>query len=685
MHYFVYLSFSDEGLDVTRCQEALGHFYLQSLCKIPLFPGNKRRFLNMDDIYTNLAILVNIPKPFAPVEIPLESRHEIFTRKTDNGIPPTRVLVLGNPGCGKSILAAKLAHDWATKNPDSTLKNARLLFVLNMRWMTPETTLEEAVLQQLLPIDTIVSQSSLRNYIESNQSECVIVFDAYDEYGFSGDFTQKESGVQRILVNDCLRECQVLVTSRFWKAGDFNDLQDVYSHMQISGFSEENVREYVMKFFVQDVEAGEKLLEYLIDHNMNPGIANVPLMTLLMCRLWKESGGENMPSKIGNLFTKIFELLHRQYLAKNTTESINLTELVLKVGQVALTGLWSSSEDTLVFGSKEFVSLTSEETLRDGCRIGLLSVEQKSRGTIVSLLEFEDDTTDRTDLNESVIFFHKSCQEKCAGEYLAHLVRTHLDQLKSNLQCLSSVNTCMRLEMILRFACGASSEAAAMILQRLMEVFKSEMSETFDLYYNISSLDNRRQLDPDVAKSIQKFIELCLQCYFESPSGTSAHEIIEDLFQDGHILFIGMSPYTSSAIGQYISRAKNTKWIRIHAIPTLTGAIGDGTIGDMWEITQKTIKSLLLSENQTVDSSKDAISFMKLCAIEVVKYFKDWQSSRGINLIQIFTSLTDIEGLCSLDLFNVQLGNQVESLLSVIDQGGLESLTNLSVRNQHRN
>ena len=255
---------------MSQCRKELKHHYLQTLCKIPLIPGDKSNYINMDDIYTDLSILLHLPNLSKPLLIPIESHHDIFTRSIKNGIPSFRVLVLGNPGCGKSILTLKLAYDWAVENPDSPLKDFSLLFALNMRWMTSETTLEDAILQQLLPKDTKIGRNSLRHHIETNQSSCIVTFDSYDEYGFSGHFSKTESKVHDILLNDSLRECRVLVTCRFWKASDFDDVLDVYTHIEISGFSDTSVEEYVFRFFSDDKESAEKLLKYMVDNNLNP-------------------------------------------------------------------------------------------------------------------------------------------------------------------------------------------------------------------------------------------------------------------------------------------------------------------------------------------------------------------------------------------------------------------------------
>ena len=661
--------------DVAVCQQELRNYYLRTFCKIPQFPGDKRNYLSMDDIYTNLFVLINLPKPCAPIQVPLKSHHEIFTRKTDNDLLPSRILVLGNPGCGKTCLTFKLAHDWAVRNPESPLKDVSLFFTLNMRWMTPKTTLEDAIFQQLLPKDTKLTRSSLREYIETNQSTCIILFDSYDEYCFSGHFREQESGVRDILLNDHLCECQVLVTSRFWKAGDFDDLRDSYIQLQVTGFSDENVKEYILRFFNNDETFGKYLLEYLIDHNLNPGIANVPLMTLLFCMCWKESNGQSMPSKIGDLYHEVFKLLEKQYIAKNITETIDLSGLIIKAGNVAYSGLWSA-EDRLVFGLQEFVDKSSEQTVNEGCKIGLLSMEHESTGFLEALHDDSNITKQRQISGSrcSVTFFHKSIQEKCAGEYLAYLCQADPTDFHNKLRYLNSARTCMRLEMVLRFACGISSKAASFILEQLMRIFKNEFSEQIQRYYE-------ENLEPDDIKDFQKFIELCLQCYYECPDNTDLHILLTDLFHYGQMSFYGMSPYTSSAVGLFISRADIIKSLIISALPSSHSKITYGVVDQTYTLIQNALKSLPHRQLQQQIKQSGSSDFYNFCRTEVANYFRDWQSSYGINLVTIFTSLASCNQLETLNLRNVKLGNQMTSLQSAIEHGALTALRSLILFN----
>ena len=282
-----------------------------------------------------------------------------------------------------------------------------------------------------------------------------------------------------------------------------------------------------------------------------------------------------------------------------------------------------------------------------------------------------------TDPKTSITYFHKSCQEKCAGEYLAHIGQTDHGNFNSRMKLLNTGKMCMRLELVLRFACGSSKKVAAAILQHLLQIFRIEFSANIQEFYH-------EILPPNTTKHIQDFVELCLLCYYEGSLQSSAN--LEELFPHGQMLFFGMSPYTSSAIGQYIS-THSIESIAVKAIPTLDNINNvRGVLRSAFEMIRLQLKKLpertlrKMCEHQMMDGSET--SFEKLCNAEFCKYFKDWQSSRLLSLAQMFESKVD-SPIClkSFKLVGVKIGNQMEQLQDFIEQGSLSELTLLDLHN----
>ncbi|XP_072024827.1 NLR family CARD domain-containing protein 4-like [Amphiura filiformis] len=681
------------SLDVKVCKRQLKEHYLQSLCKIPKYPGDSETCLDMDEIYTNLSILYEMAKPCAPIKIPLNSHHDIFIRQV-NGMLPKRMLVLGRGGSGKSTLLAKIAYDWAMENADSPLKDLPLLFVLNMRWMQYTSSLEEAILHQLLPRDTELSKESIRYFLEQNPDRFMILLDSYDEFSRGEILGSNETdggNVVDTLANEYLTSCRVLVSSRHWRASDFSSLNKVYTKIDVEGFSEKRVREYIMKTFQESPGSGERLCDYIKNNNLFQ-IVSIPLMAQLFCLFWKEANEEDVPDKINDLYTAIFRILYNHFLAKHKN-MINLSlssleEVIVRLGECACLGLWPP-RNRLVFPYEEVTELTSVECVEDGCKIGIISIE-KMTSTYKPIKQSEIQNQ-----KKSVFFFFKSAQEKCAGEYLSHLAETNSDELTKRLQQLDSAQKCLSVQMVLRFACGSSLKAAKLTLEKLVEIMTLELIDDVQAYY----ADTLR--DPDKAKLVQEFIETCLLCNYESGSTGQYNLLMAKLFPTGKLQFLGLSPYTSEAIAHFLSCLQDQtvitkiKVIQIPRSGTITKFGSMAIVDGMTDSVSKNVNLIPTYEELEIlyteyvtghQNCGDLEEFTKrvgqdiadgLANIGLWEYFKTWHSSDSEINIDPILDIVKFTRLEELDLTDIKLKDSGHKLLAVIEQGYLIHLTQL--------
>ena len=626
-------------------------------------------------------------KPCATIKIPLTSHNEIFTRKV-NGMLPKRILVLGGGGSGKSTLLAKIAYDWAMKDNDSPLRDLALIFVLNMRYMQYESDLEDAIFHQLLPRDTMITKNCLRNFIGQNPDSVMIFLDSYDEFS-RGEVLGSSKLTDRTVVNvlsySCLTSCRVLVSSRHWRASDFSGLGNIYAKIDIEGFSEKNVKGYIIRYFHSAPDVGDRLYDYMKHNNLLP-IASVPLMTQLFCLYWMETNENALPDKINNLYTAILRILYRHYLAKEKSQiTSSFDKIVLQLGRCAFRGLWPP-ENRLVFSYEEVKDITSIQCIEDGCKTGIIIIEKE-------VPPFKTRSDDEIDARQSIVFFHKSIQERCAGEYLSHLASTQSDELMRKLQHLNTVQACLSVQMILRFACGSSLKAAGYILEKLVEISTSELQDEIQAYYN-DTLD-----DPQISKTVQEFMEVCILCNYESGSN-QFNQLLLNLFPLGTIQFLGLSPYVGDAVAHYLSGSKDRNWIkkiRIIQIPKpgefydydTTAAMSalDASVQDnLNSSSDEEIRNLYTDYVERHQGTNNIQEFIRvigsnfingLMYIGLWEYFRTWHTANcDINIDTIidavkFTALND------LDLSYVVLTDAGQRLVSAVEHGHLTCLTHL--------
>ena len=633
-------------------------------------------------------------KPCAPIKIPLKSHHEVFTRKV-NGVLPKRILVLGGGGSGKSTLLAKIAYEWAMKDNESPLKDLPLLFVLNMRYMQYESDLVDAIFHQLLPRDTLIPKHCLRNFIGQNPDSVMILLDSYDEFsrgevlGSSKPTDRNVMNVVDLLSYNYLTSCRILVSSRHWRASDFSGLGNIYAKIDIEGFSEGNMKGYIMRYFNSAPNVGERLYGYIKNNNLLQ-IASVPLMTQLFCLYWRETGESALPDKINDLYIEILQILYRHCRAKeNSQTTVPFNIIVLQLGRCACLGLWPP-ENRLVFSYEEVKEITSIQCIEDGCKTGIISIEKE-------MPTFKTSTEDEIDAHKSIVFFYKSIQEKCAGEYLSHLANTQPDELIRKLQQLDTVQAYLSVQMILRFACGSSLKAAGFILEKLVEFAETKLQDEIREYHN--SLE-----DPDISKTVQKFIEVCLLCNYESGSNQFS-QLLDNLFPIGKIQFLGLSPCVSDAVAHYLSCSKDRNWIkkiRIIQIPkpgvfyssygttaavsTLEASVQDKLISISSYEEVRNLYTDYVEGYQGTDNIQEFIREIGsnftygLLYIGLWEYFKTWHTANCDINIDTIIDAVKFTALNEFDLSYVVLFDAGQRLVNAVEHGHLACLTHLILR-----
>ncbi len=106
------------------------------------------------------------------------------------GAFPTRTVLQGDAGIGKSTMIRKKALDWAEDNNESPLSRFELLFPELLRFMKRQTNdLLELVRQtDIIPSDVLTDYEwkLLKQYVNSNPDIVCFLLDGYDQ--LQGDY-----------------------------------------------------------------------------------------------------------------------------------------------------------------------------------------------------------------------------------------------------------------------------------------------------------------------------------------------------------------------------------------------------------------------------------------------------------------------------------------------------------------
>ena len=450
-----------------------------NLSQVQVTPWDPDNTVHIDEIYTQLCWFRDNKRPSGIKQDKLVDYCDIFKGKT-NKPDPARILVYGRPGIGKSTFAQKISIDWA-RGKKEILKKFDLLLMIPLRNVCESETFRDILkAAKLFSAEDQSLTDSLYSYILQHKDKVLLVLDGFDEYSAG-----TPSPVFAIWKGDELRECAVILTTRPIKEDEVKRFSQV--QFQIKGFDWAQIKEFSMKFLSSQQEV-EVFLNYVRKHKLEE-IAEIPLLLLMLCLVWKERDREGLPESRVYLYSEFIQALCNHMAAKDGEGTVNSiedynTELI-QVGELAFNALLTNS---LEF---DLENLPNEFLSSRLIRVGVIQ--------IVKLFSARP--------KKVVAFLHKSIQEFLAAWFVIHKL---IPSTKNSLSCMTAIDStekAVAMAEVLKFVSQWSLEGSSAVLVHLESLRKSpsEQSSSETLFLE------------DLSDDDKKLLELNLECFIETP------------------------------------------------------------------------------------------------------------------------------------------------------------------------
>lgn len=443
------------SFNTKACRNTLADHY-QRNAKVPNSVWSSRCNVDIHKIYTRLSWVREEQNAPGSTRSKLNHYTDVFA-ENKYGVRPKRILVQGMPGIGKSTFVKKLAVDWATLNVEEgsdrwkeALRKFELVVIINLREVSHYSSLRDALRNSyIFPLEDAQQVDDLLDYIAKNQDKVLLVCDGYDEYRCG-----RNSEIYQIFRGSSLRNCCVMVTTRPSKADDLLDYAEM--RVVITGFNKED-----RKVFMKRILGSEREARCLYAHLEKANLvdqANVPILLLFFCTLWKKGKSSEFPRDKTELYLAIVQCILDYAEGKCSPPRFgkvdDYTEILAEMGKVALESLL---EDDLLF---EYHRLSDAVRCEKSTLLGFLQIiectESPRPAGIVS-------------------FIHKSIQEFLAAWYITHRCVPKGILFEAEEQ-RRSLEDCKALDNVFQFVCGLSKEGAEKVFQHLQSVRTSDPS-----------------------------------------------------------------------------------------------------------------------------------------------------------------------------------------------------------------
>ena len=307
---------------------------------------------NLNDIFTRLKIVNRETTRGTLTDDEITNLTGIF-RPHPKCLKPSKVLIEGDPGMGKTTYSQKLAYDWANKQSEWDESFPEIDVLLLLRCNDIKSSIWKAIEDQILSEDIDKkAKETFFKYIKENQSKVLMLLDGLDEVDPS-----KVELFLSLAQRKLLPSCYVVITSRHEVGKKVNKHCDTL--WEILGFTKEDSKSFIRKYFQDKDHLAEELIEELAvrpyrtsfrdgpSENRLADLTKNPLNMALLCSIFEHSKAVFKESRT-RLYIEITLLVLRRYEEKNGLESsedltVVYREELLLLGRFALDSLCKGS------------------------------------------------------------------------------------------------------------------------------------------------------------------------------------------------------------------------------------------------------------------------------------------------------------------------------------------------------
>ena len=426
-------------MNVEKCQEQLKSYY-NTFSKVKITPWDDSSSIEINEIYTPLNWVRDHRKPSGVTQEELEDYTDMFKGKL------TRMLVYGRPGIGKSTFCKKAAYDWS-KALKEVLMNFYIFLLIKLRDVCDLEDIRDVLrASKLLASDGPISVDSLYDYITNNQDKVLLILDGYDEYSCA----KEHSPILAIWKGEQLRDCHVIVTTRQLKCDELRGPSHV--QLEIQGFKSWERKETFARKFMAGEEDLDEFRLYLEEKDLDD-MAEIPLLLLMLCSLWKEKRHEGLPKSRADIFTQFIQTMldHKggshQSMPFRKVTSTEAKEDLSNLGKAAFEALL---QDRLYVRCSKLPGNISR-SFEKLSEVGLFQ--------IVNLTSLNPE--------KGAYFIHKSVQEFLAAWHIKEEVLSIKGESTPSLSKVESFEKIMKMNEVLKFACELSTEAACVVFHHV--------------------------------------------------------------------------------------------------------------------------------------------------------------------------------------------------------------------------
>ena len=343
-----------------------------------------------------------------PESLRLEKIKDLFyPNKDTKGVIPRRILVLGRPGIGKTVLTEKIICDWA--NGDDEYYSGKIALFFKFRWFNLDK-LANLSLKEFLQVGmTSVygeMSESICEEIAKEPQKVILIFDGLDEFNgnlfgyldqshvIPNDPNTRMHAMNlfiKIFSGSFLKGGTVLVTSRPTTT-DFCSKLNFNRNVEIIGFTKNKIEEYVNRFCdnINRSDLKPKIWNHinstweLLNLCYIPGNCFVLCVTLSGCLSGQELDAVALPTTLTELYQAAIDHFEKHH-CRNVEGNSDAAETLTKLQLISFRGMQNGQ---LIFNRNDFDERMKMSGLVNSLSNPIFPIETQFCFTHLTIQEF---------------------------------------------------------------------------------------------------------------------------------------------------------------------------------------------------------------------------------------------------------------------------------------------------------
>ena len=452
----------------------------------------------------------------------IKDKDEITYEDAFNDLEDGALVILeGRPGCGKTTLMHKLSQDWEKEK----VLSSHLFVLVHFRRFSNRSDVKLAEILHAASMNfTDEDVRQMCACIEDNSGKGVVfALDGLDEY--SPDL--KSNLLHSLIKREYLTNSVVIVASRPAASQKFRKYAT--KHVEVLGFLENQIREYVVNYYTNCKDKAVSLLRYLDKHLNVKHMCYLPLHTAMVAFLYDVEGA-NLPQTETEIY-RHFTLwtLTRSIRRKNEDADepfmlSNFSELI-EVDKNEFHQILKIAYSATIHSKQVFTRKEIEKELHNISNSGNA---EASMGLIVIDRYFV-----KYGLDETYTFIHLTLQEYLSACYISY--QSEEEQAKIIEQYGSAEN----FAEVWKYFCGIGKCS--------LDNFEILLKET---------KDEGAVRKPRSRKKVVSNTLLHLHCAFESQNETMCSRVVDTYDSNISLRDQTLNPSDMTALGYVIANSK---------------------------------------------------------------------------------------------------------------------------------